>query len=81
MHAVTDSTTALGRRAIDELLEHYIFWREECYAIQLAYQSWADSSLGERRLAYAGYVAALDREERAARTYAGNVERARRIAT
>ena len=36
---------------------------------------------GERRLAYAGYVAALDREEQAARTYAGHVDRIRRLAT
>jgi hypothetical protein len=45
-----------------------------------AYQQWADSDRRERRLAYAGHRAALDREERAARTYAGHVARVRRIA-
>jgi hypothetical protein len=81
MDTVTDSTTAFGRWAIDEMLERYVSWREECSAVRMAYQQWADSGPRERGLAYAGYLAALDREERAARTYAGHVERVRRIAT
>jgi hypothetical protein len=80
MDTVTDSTTAFGRWALDEMLERYISWREECDAVRMAYQQWADSGRRERKLAYAGYLAALDREERAARTYAGHVERVRRIA-
>jgi hypothetical protein len=79
MDAVSDST-AFGRSVIDEMLERYISWREECCAVRLAYQRLADSDRRERGLAYAVYLAALDREERAARTYAGHVERARRIA-
>jgi hypothetical protein len=81
MHAVTDSTNAFGRWAIGEMLERYISWREECYAVRMAYQQWAGSGRRERRLAYAGYLAALDREEQAARTYAGHVDRVRRLAT
>jgi hypothetical protein len=78
MDVVTDSASALGRRMIDELLERYVAWREECSAVRLAYQCWAQSGRRERRLAYAGYLAALDREEQAARTYAGHVDRVRR---
>jgi hypothetical protein len=81
MHTVTDSTNAFRQWAIDEMLERYISWREECAAARTAYQQWADSERRERGLAYAGYLAALDREERAARTYAGHVERVSRIAT
>jgi hypothetical protein len=81
MDTVADSTTAFGQRAIDEMLERYISWREECAAVRTAYQQWADSDPRERALAYAGYLAPLDREERAAGTYAAQVERVRRIAT
>jgi hypothetical protein len=73
--------TALGRRAIDELLEGYVSWREECQAVALAYGRLIASCRGERRLAYAAYFAALDREEHAAGTYAHHVERVRRIST
>jgi hypothetical protein len=79
METVTDTTTAFGRWAIDEMLERYISWREECCAVRIAYQRWADSGRSERGLAYAGYLAALDREERAAQTYAGLVQRISRI--
>jgi hypothetical protein len=80
MDTVTDSATAFGQWAIDEMLERYISWREDCAAVRIAYQQWVDSDRRERGLAYAGYLAALDREERAARTYADHVERVRRIA-
>jgi hypothetical protein len=75
MRMVTDGNTALGRWAIDELLERYVSWREECHTVWLAYQRWIDSDRGELGLAYAGYRAALDREEQAARSYADHVER------
>jgi hypothetical protein len=80
MDTVTDTAAAFGRWAIDELLERYISWREECCAVWLAYQRWADSGRRDWGLAYAGYLAALDREERAAQTYAGHVQRTSRIA-
>jgi hypothetical protein len=69
------SDTALGRWVVDELLECYVSWREECRAVRQAYERWVDSTRAEGWLDYAGYVAALDREEQAARTYAGHVER------
>ena len=58
-----------------EPLEYYVSWREECHAVRLAYQRWVDSTRCEARLAYAGFVAALDREEHAARAYASHIER------
>jgi hypothetical protein len=75
MATVFDSDTAIGRWAIDELLQCYVSWREECHGVRLAYRRWIDSERAEGRLAYAGYVAALDREERAAHAYADHLER------
>lgn len=75
MGTVFDSDTAVGRWAVDELLEDYVSWREECHAVRLAYQRWIDSTRADGRLAYAGYVAALDREEHAARAYAHHLGR------
>jgi hypothetical protein len=75
MKTFADLDTALGRRAIDELLDGYVSWREECQAVAVAYGRLIASGSAERRLAYAVYFAALDREEQAARTYAHHVER------
>ena len=75
MGTVFDSDTAVGRWAIDELLQSYVSWREECHGVRLAYRRWDGATRAEGRLAYAGYVAALDREEHAARAYAGHIER------
>lgn len=79
MRTVADIETALGRRTIDALLERYVSWREECRAVWLADRRLAHFGPSERRLAYAGYLAALDREEHAARVYAEHIERVRRI--
>jgi hypothetical protein len=79
MTTVTDSDSALGRRSIDALLECYVSWREECRGVRRAYQEWAVADRRQRELAYAGYVAALDREEQAARAYAVQIYRVTRI--
>ena len=42
---------------------------------------WVDSTRAEGRLAYARYVAALDREEHAARVYASQIERVAALIT
>jgi hypothetical protein len=79
MSMVIPLDTALGRWAVDAHLERYVAWREECETVWHAYQRWVDADRHERWLAHAGYVAALDREERAARTYADHVEHVERI--
>jgi hypothetical protein len=75
MGTVFDCDVAMGRWAIDELLQSYVSWREECHGVRLAYRRWVGASRAEGRRAYAAYVAALDREEHAARAYAGHIER------
>lgn len=50
----------------DAFLESYVHWREASDAVRAAYELWRDAQQRERRLAYAAYRAALDREEHSA---------------
>jgi hypothetical protein len=60
---------------VDELLDLYISWREECAAVAASYQNWSASERRDNQLAFSAYLAAVDREEHAAATYRGLVER------
>jgi hypothetical protein len=62
---------------IDATLDAYIEWREECEAVDLAYRRWSSASPDGSALAFAVYVAALDREQRASNAYARMVVRNR----
>jgi hypothetical protein len=62
-------------RLIDQMIDGYVSWREECAAVATAYENWSRSARQDRGLAYAAYTAALDREERAASTYRSLAER------
>lgn len=57
-------------------LERYVHWREECIEVRKTNQRWLDCALG-RGLAYAEYIAAMDREEQAARAYRSDRARTR----
>jgi hypothetical protein len=54
---------------IDQMIDGYVSWREECALLAAAYDNWSQSTREDRHLAYTAYRAALDREERAAETY------------
>jgi hypothetical protein len=54
---------------VDDLLDAYLSWREECAALDAAYGSWIGAAESERALAFAAYSAQLDLEEHAARCY------------
>jgi hypothetical protein len=58
---------------VDALIDVYVSWREECAAVTRAYEDWTAAEPGDGKLAYGAYVAALDREEKAAATYRGLV--------
>ena len=63
--------TSAGRRALtDEMLESYVVWRESCEAVTTSYQWWGTCDRAQRGVAFESYVAALDREEIAARAHA-----------
>ena len=75
----SDDRRVLTRWPVDALIELYVCWREECREVRQAYQWWGDSDREHRTLAYAGYLAALDREEQAARAYADQIDLVSRI--
>jgi hypothetical protein len=77
MNTLTNNDAAGGRSLIDVVVLHYTSWREQSLAVRLAYQQWTDSARAERTPAYAGYLAALDREGHAAGVYADQIERVR----
>jgi hypothetical protein len=62
-------------RLVDDVIERYVYWREACAGVDSAYAAWHVARRGERRLAGAAYVAALDREQHAALVYSQMVER------
>jgi hypothetical protein len=55
--------------SLDALMDSYMSWREHSRAVDASYRRWADSTAGDRSVAYAEYLTALDREERAAHGY------------
>lgn len=61
---------------LDAMKDSHVNWREESRAVAEAYRAWS-LAVGRRRgAAFERYVAALDREEQAARGYGRLVERA-----
>jgi hypothetical protein len=62
-------------RLADEVIETYVSWREACAGVSRTYAEWCRSRRGERRLAHAVHLAALDREGCAAQTHREAVER------
>jgi hypothetical protein len=69
------------RRLVDRLIEAYVNWREACLQVSDTYGSWqSETGLGATS-GFGRYMAALDREERAAEVYAGLVQRASQLAS
>jgi hypothetical protein len=54
---------------IDEAMERYVEWREECQGVEDAYANWSSAPPEEGELPHAAYGAALDREQSAATVY------------
>jgi hypothetical protein len=54
------------------VLELYCDWRTACGAVQAAYERFGNARSAQRANAFAAYVAALDREESACRSYAAH---------
>ena len=60
---------------IDRLMDMYVEWREECMEVWNAYGWWATAPPEDVRRGHEAYRAALDREEAAAKVYAGLMRR------
>jgi hypothetical protein len=58
------------RQLVDEAIEAYVEWREECVGVWDAYERWARAPKVDAAGAFSAYRAALDREECASHAYA-----------
>ena len=65
----------LDKQLIDEAIETYVDWREECAGVWDAYERWARAPRIDAAGAFSAYRAALDREECASHAYAALVAR------
>ena len=74
-----DARAATERRSrlTDAFLESWVSWREACEDVRRAYRSWSTCARPQRALAFAGYRAALDREQVAASVHADAARRIR----
>jgi hypothetical protein len=52
-----------------ERVSAYAQWRVSCGSVWEAYRRWSKAPRGDAHLAHAAYMAALDREDEAARVY------------
>jgi hypothetical protein len=57
-------------KLVDDLIEAYLEWREECVCVRISYDDWTSSIDAEAGSAFSAYRAALEREERACHIYA-----------
>jgi hypothetical protein len=66
---------------VDATMDAYVEWREESLRVWEAYQRWLSAGRTDAALAFLAYVAAVDREERAAEVYAGHISRLDHLVT
>jgi hypothetical protein len=68
----------MRKRLVDDLVDGYVAWREECLAVEEAYRGWVSAPAADSAFAFATYRMALDREELASGVYADLVARVSR---
>jgi hypothetical protein len=71
-------TTCPAFALMDAMLSRYVHWREHAATVADAYTEWCGAPADEKGSRFAAYVAALDREEASAATYATAVADAER---
>jgi hypothetical protein len=64
-------TPSQQHQIVDDAVCAYVEWREECTAVWDAYRRWTSAPLADAALAFGAYASALDREQGAAKVYAG----------
>lgn len=65
----------IDSRLVDQAVDAYVDWREECTAVWRAYGWWRGATAVDAPLAFSAYRAAIDREECAARVSAALMTR------
>jgi hypothetical protein len=73
-HIARERSTTHLIALVDELIATYVSWRTACSAVTRSYDLLSTCSGRDREAGFGVYVAALDREERAATTYRSVVE-------
>jgi hypothetical protein len=68
-------TDGQHRQHLDDLLVHYVRWRDASGSLAAAYDYWKRAGRQDRKLAFSQYIAALNCEEEAARLYQQAAER------
>jgi hypothetical protein len=63
------------RRLVDDALNAYAGWRDQCSAVELAYCHWTVARGTDAAVWYTAYAAALYGEERAAERSGGLIRR------
>jgi hypothetical protein len=81
MTSISRGTTWHRKRLVDEAMQAYVDWREECLAVWVAYSSWEAAETSDAPLAFVAYTAALDREECASDVYADLIRRVEDLVT
>ena len=74
-HEVKNVNIQIRAEVIDEMMDRYVDWREQCIALRNTYERWSTGPVAERKLAFATYRAALDLEEHASLVYADRINR------
>lgn len=70
MHCDPMTISSHRRQMVDDAMDAYVAWREECGRVWDAYRRCLSTVRADAALAFPAYVAALDREERASEVYA-----------
>jgi hypothetical protein len=63
----------------DGFVESWVWWREATEDVRIAYRWWSECARPQRAVAFAGYRAALDREQHAASIHSDWAERVRAL--
>jgi hypothetical protein len=66
-------STKIRPDLIDRMIELYCDWRTGCWDVRAAYDRFLDAPASDRAVAFAAYMAALDREESACDSYAAQI--------
>jgi hypothetical protein len=72
---LTPVNTSTDKQLVDEAVDAYADWREECVAVWDAYGRWKSAPRADAPLAFAAFTAALDIEEQASVVYASAIGR------
>jgi hypothetical protein len=66
-------STEIRPDLVDRMIELYCDWRTACWDVRAAYERFLEAHASDRPVAFAAYLAALDREESACDSYAVQV--------